>query len=374
MTNRRKIGFSLAAVFLFFLGCGSESSSKEGYHGTLEGTTGEDSGTSTETQPFDDSASTTSDDASDGDSETHSDPEPLLADCGSCPAVGSSLENMRCAVDLCDDAVFLGQQYASPTVEGDLGSTYAAVERFGDAGNDLAPRRGASYALMATGPACGTDHDVELDASFEAQGFVDAFSSDKQEIHDVMEWRVRLRVPKGAQGFRVDYVFFSQEFDEYVDSPYNDKFYIIIEAPSTSGGAPTVINFTDCRKPDAYADFVCDGAADFCEEGQRYCYIAINTALSECCWYRGCPSGTATTDISGTGFSCGTEATDGKLTQGNLHGSSTGWLRTEWPVTAGEEITVTFHIHDTQDGKLDSEVIIDNFVFVGNPNPGTVPI
>jgi hypothetical protein len=26
-----------------------------------------------------------------------------------------------------------------------------------------------------------------------------------------------------------------------------------------------------------------------CEEGEPYRFIAINTSMSECCWYAGCP-------------------------------------------------------------------------------------
>ena len=37
----------------------------------------------------------------------------------------------------------------------------------------------------------------------------------------------------------------------------------------------------------------------------------------------------------------------------------------------GEEFDVIFHIHDTSDHILDSEVILDEFIFVKDANPGT---
>ena len=59
---------------------------------------------------------------------------------------------------------------------------------------------------------------------------------------------------------------------------------------------------------------------------------------------------------------------------GFTYGSSTGWLVTEWPIDPGEEFTIIFHLHDTADSILDSEVILDKFVFVREVDPGTDPI
>jgi hypothetical protein len=94
--------------------------------------------------------------------------------------------------------------------------------------------------------------------------------------------------------------------------------------------------------------------------------VAINTALSECCWLGGCPDGKATTDIGGTGFSCADQGGDS-----DTHGSSTGWLMTEWPIEPGETFKLTFHIHDTGDGVFDSAAILDGLQFVGSVTPGT---
>jgi hypothetical protein len=110
-----------------------------------------------------------------------------------------------------------------------------------------------------------------------------------------------------------------------------------------------------------------------CEEGDQLCYVTINSALSECCWYDGCTTMAENTDISGTGFECGTEDVDyvGDYSMGYTYGSSTGWLVTEWPVEPNEEFTITFHLHDTADSLLDSEVILDKFVFVTEADAGT---
>jgi hypothetical protein len=293
-----------------------------------------------------------------------------------CDGTGANLDAMVCAVDLCDPATVISTSYASPS-KAETNGTYAAVPRFGNVSNDLEPLYGASYALMATGPATGTAHSQDMGGI----KIDDPFAKGAFKVDDVMEWTLRLKAPKNAYGFQIHYVFFSMEYDEYIGSQYNDKFYIFLEAPSTNGGKRTVVNFTSCRNPNQYSDFVCDSSKMACEDGQKYCYIAINTALSECCWYGGCLGGKASTDISGTGFECGTKATDtrpdpllGIDGTGDQYGSSTGWLVTEWPVEPEEEFNIIFHVHDTSDHVWDSEVMIDKFLFVGKAEAGTKPI
>ena len=290
---------------------------------------------------------------------------PLKQDCSKCASVGDSLDHMRCALDLCDDDVFISSNYTSPT-KSTTANTFAAVKRFGDGKNDLKPHTNGSYAIMATGPAKGTGHSQDMGG----HGLKDPYAKGHSTMHNAMEWKVKLKAPAGANGFRFRSVFFSQEYDEYVGSNFNDKFYVVIESGSTNGGKPTVINYTDCRDPKQHYDFVCSPGMQFCNPRARYCYIAINTAASECCWLNGCPNGTATTDISGTGFSCAnSQGGDSDST-----GSSTGWLMTEWPIEPGETFTLTFHLHDTGDGVYDSEVILDGFEFLGSVTPGTWPV
>lgn len=287
---------------------------------------------------------------------------PILPDCGQCSASGNGLAAMRCAADLCDDAVFQGQSYESITQASTQG-TYAAMPRFGSASNDLAPQLGGSYAVIASGPVQG-QHSTAMGGT----PATDPFAADSTTpIYDAMEWTIHLKAPADANGFSVRYVYFSEEYDDYIGTTYNDKLYMILRAGSTNSGDRTVINFTDCRAPDVYYDFVCGQGMQHCNPGQRYCYVAINAAESECCWHNGCPNGYATTDISGTGFSCAlTPSLDGSST-----GSSTGWLETQWPIEPNEEFDLTLHIHDSGDGIFDSAAIIDRIVFLQNPRPGT---
>lgn len=286
--------------------------------------------------------------------------KPLTGTCGTCTGVGTDLKAMSCALDLCDDKILLESTYTSPTNSTTQG-TFAAVKQFGDATNGLKPRSGGSYALMATGPATGTNHSEDMGG----QPTTDPFAGGN--MYNAMRWQLKLKAPAGANGFRIQHVFLSEEYDEYVGSQYNDKFYMVLQAGSTNGGKPTVINYTDCRDPDKHHDFICSPGMQFCNPRARYCYIAINTAASECCWLGGCPNGKAKTSIAGTGFSCAAgQGSDSKTT-----GSSTGWMTTEWPIEPGEEFTLTFHVHDAGDGIYDSEVILDALQFVGSVTPGT---
>ena len=279
-------------------------------------------------------------------------------DCSGCEGVGSGLENMLCAIDLCDAEIVSQNLYSSPTsiTNCTLEQTYEAVEHFGSIYNDLTPKLNGSYALMASGYAEGAAHSKDCNEG--ENGVSDPWAvgdDDSYLMYDAVEWSLTMIAPPEAKAFRFKYVFFSAEYEEFISSPFNDKFYVFLEADSTNDGAKTLINFTECREPDTYWDFVCEAGDSGCEEGEKYCYIAINSALSECCWYPygspnasdssapSCPSGFASTSIMGTGFEC---ASSVDLDHDDA-GSSTGWLQTTWPITGGEELTVTFHVHDT---------------------------
>ncbi|MBN2494793.1 MAG: hypothetical protein JXR96_09405 [Deltaproteobacteria bacterium] len=282
-------------------------------------------------------------------------PTAILPDCARCPAEGRSVENMRCAVGLCDNQVYLGGEIGSP-VRARIKGAFEATARLGS--TDM----GETCALLATGSAAATEHDVDLGGS----AMVDPFLEGRVEMHDVIEWRLHLRAPAGAGGIRIRYVFLSADYDENVGGSSSDKFRIILQAPSVASGAPVVINFAPCREGAGSSDFVCADAGLHCELGQPYCHISVNSALSECCWRRDCASGRAT-DLAGTGFECAASRAE----DGPDRGGSTGWLVTEWPIATGEAFDLVFQIHDAGDSLGDSEAIIDEVLFVGAPEPGT---
>jgi hypothetical protein len=292
-------------------------------------------------------------------------PGPIAPDCSSCDGIGTTLDEMACAIDLCDPAVLLSQTYTSPTSAATAG-TYEAVAHFGDTTNDLAPLLNGSYALMATGPATGTGHNSSQGGS----GMTDPFDS-VSSIYDVMEWTLQLQAPLAADGIMIHYVYLSVEYDDWVGTQFNDKAYFILEAASTNSGSPTVINYGDCRTAGGY-DF---GPPDCDLPSEECCYIGPNSGYSECCWYPDfatCTTCASNHDIQGTGFECYDAAGPNcGMGDNEYYGSSTGWMVTEWPIDPGEVFYLTFHIHDTADHFYDSELIVDKVLFTQEVIPGT---
>ena len=260
---------------------------------------------------------------------------------------GHTIAAYLCAMEVCFGDLVVSSSMFSPTGD-NISSSWQAVAHFGSAGNDLAPWAGGSYALLASGPATGTSHSTDLGGGVSAP---DPYAKDGFPTYDNVEFKLTLTAPEGAIGFSIDYIFFSEEYEEYIGTSFNDKFYIFLQAPNTTQNQKIVVNHTDCSNPNAYYDFIDD-------DGKKRCYIAINTAFSE-------PCSNPATNISGTGFECGPPD--------SAHGSSTGWLSTAWPIEAFETFNLTFHIHDASDGIYDSEVILDNFKWMGDAFvPGTV--
>jgi hypothetical protein len=321
----------------------------------------------------------------DGGTGTDTDlPDVIAMDCTGCAAVGGEVSNLLCAIDLCDGSYVLAggntSDYHQVTTYRSVGmpcdctvdDTRAAVIGFGDPSNDLEPKLNGSYAIMATG-----DWDVEYhstscspyleeDSGTESLEYDDAPGKESDVMYDAVEWTLQLRAPHDAHAFSFDYVFFSVEYEEVLPwgSDFNDKFYAVLDAASTNGGMATVINYTACRDADVYSDFTCSAEMALeqpCTQNQKYCYIAINSALSECCNYE-CSEdnvNAAETSIDGTGYECAPSFGE----DGAAYGSSTGWLHTVWRIEPDEEFTLTFHIHDTADSTRDSAVILDRFQF-----------
>ncbi len=258
---------------------------------------------------------------------------PIVPDCTGMPCTGTSSQAFLCALEICYPDLLISAAASSP-IGSSISSAWTAMSHYGSATNDLTPFAGPSYGVMASGnvSATGDSHQDQLGGS----GF-DKFEAGSS-IHDSVEFKVTLKAPPGATGFSIDYIFMSAEYHEWVGSSYNDKFYMILKAPQTTGGVEKVINFTDCSNPNSYWDII--------QNGKKYCYIAINSAFSE-------PCPVAPTNISGTGHEC------------SSGGSSTGWLQTSWPIKENEVFELTFHIHDTADMAYDSTVVIDNFRWEG---------
>jgi hypothetical protein len=298
---------------------------------------------------------------------------PIEMACGAI-CTGTSTEALLCGMEICYPDLLQSAQVLTPTnAKPTTPPTIAlkAMEHYGAPNNDLVPWEGESYTVLSNGKIDPpTNHSDKLSGESMQDTYNDNFPPDL--IYDVVELEVKLMAPAGVTGFSVDYIFLSTEYDEYIGSQHNDKFYIILEGPQTTGGVPQVINYTDCS-----AEAQSLGYSDITIEGQDYCFIAVNAAFSEPCHCSSgadCPVGTcacppggcgpsspgactqSVTDISGTGYECSVD---------EPNGSSTGWLTTTWDIVPGEVFTLTFHIHDTVDFGIDSAAILDNFRWEG---------
>ncbi len=249
-----------------------------------------------------------------------------IACSGEC--VGKTSAAFQCGADFCYPGLVSSVGVAAP--QGDpVNDMWEAALMYGTAGTALVPKGGSSLVYMATGYPYSQGHDDQMPPNTCTP---DPFTS--ATACDVVQADVVLTAPAGAVGFSVDFVFMSREWTAQ-GQPYNDKFYLILTAPLTTLGAPQVVNYVECVNPGKYTAFTKDGKA--------WCYIGALADLQE-------PVNAPVTPITGTNFA-----------------TSTGWMRTSWPIQAGEKFQLKFHLQDTNDARLDSALVIDNFQWILSP-------
>jgi putative metal-binding protein len=152
--------------------------------------------------------------------------------------------------------------------------------------------------------------------------------------------QLTIRVPTNAKTLSFDENFFTVEFPDWICSPYNDTF-VVMMAPKPASTPDGNIAFDSAGNP-----------------------ISVNNALLQVCTPQTaggktftCPLGV--TPLNGTGF----ETVDGSGI-GGPH-AATGWLTTTVPVDTvkGQDITLLFAIWDSTDANLDSTVLVDNLTW-----------
>jgi len=81
------------------------------------------------------------------------------------------------------------------------------------------PRQGSSFAILSTGLA------ATAETPDDSQGTSTILSGlDTSQGEDMVQLRIVLAPPPGAQCLGFDFAFFSEEFPEFVGSAYNDAF------------------------------------------------------------------------------------------------------------------------------------------------------
>jgi hypothetical protein len=180
---------------------------------------------------------------------------------------------------------------------------------------------------------------------------------------------LKLRVPHDAHSFAVSAKFFTSEFPEYVCSPYNDVFVVLLD--STYAGTPAnptdkniaVYNGPNSQKYIMSVNLVQAGFLTQCVDGHTGCASGSVAGTMT-----GCIS---TAGLAGTGMD---DPDSGSCDSNSLVGGGTDWVAIRGNVVPDEVIMVRFAIWDTSDGTYDSLVLLDNFRWsTANVTPGMIP-
>ncbi|MGE5181885.1 MAG: choice-of-anchor L domain-containing protein [Acidobacteriota bacterium] len=186
--------------------------------------------------------------------------------------------------------------------------------------------------------------------------------------NDPVMLQLKVRVPTNASSFKLSVNFMSSEFPEYVCTPFNDFFVVLLD--SSYAGTPA--NPAD------------KNLAFYTSPSMMNYPVGVNLANGNTGLFQECKNGPTGCDglnagtimtCKGTGELAGTgmDKAQGGCASGDLMGGGTGWLVTSGNVVGGEIITLRIAIWDTSDEMLDSLAIIDNFQWqLGASQPGTV--
>lgn len=197
-------------------------------------------------------------------------------------------------------------------------------------------------------------------------------------VKDPIMLELKVRVPTNAKSFKLSTNFLSSEYPEFVCSPYNDFFVVLLDSTwSGTPANPADKNLAIYKSPTnqtypvgvnlAHGN---TGLFQSCKNGPTGCTTGSVAGTITTC--------TNTNQLAGTGFD-GTNpgpayaGDPGYCGTNNQTGGGTGWLVTSGNVVGGETITLRIALWDTSDGNYDSLAIIDNFEWsVDASTPGTV--
>jgi hypothetical protein len=260
-------------------------------------------------------------------------------------------------------------------------------------GSGLMPQAGASFTLLSSGNAAspGQTNPPHVDFTLSSEhGISSPFPSDWLALQnppnqlpnamgcpeinagtaaeDPVMITMRIRVPSNAKSFSFSSNFYSAEYPEWVCSPYNDFFVVLLDSTWNGQPAnPTDKNLAFYRNPAgtiypvgvnlAHGN---TGLFTQCVNGRTGCLGTLGQ-ISTCM---------STSQLTGTGFDT---PASGSCDSNSLSGGGTGWLQTSGNVKGGEIITLRIAMWDTSDQRLDSLVVLDNFQWsVDVSDPGTV--
>lgn len=262
-------------------------------------------------------------------------------------------------------------------------------------GSGLVPQAGSAFTLLASGTAAapGQSNPSHIDFTTSAMfGLSAPFPADwlaaqsppgqlpnamgcppingGTAAEDPVMLTMRLRVPSNARSFSFSSNFYSAEYPEWVCSPYNDFFVVLLDSTWSGQPAnPADKNLAFYRNPGGVIYPVGvnlahgnTGLFTQCVNGRTGCSPGATAGTISTC--------TGTGHLTGTGFD---GPRSGSCDSNSLSGGGTGWLQTSGNVVGGEIITLRIAIWDTSDQRLDSLVVLDNFQWsVDVSDPGTI--
>jgi len=303
------------------------------------------------------------------------------------------------AMDICNDALEATRRWglidAKLSLPNGMGVPAAAAHSIRGAFGALMPQAGQGFALMSSGNAAAPGQTAPSHVDFQTSAIHNtesAFPADwlaanggtlpntpgcptinaGTAAEDPIMLTLRLRVPSNAKSFKFSSDFFSAEFPEWVCSPFNDFFIVLLDSTWNDDAThmprnPTDKNLAFYRDPQTQQATPVGinlasgntGLFTECVNGETGCFGTSGT-ITTC---------TGTAHLVGTGFDL---ASPGSCDNNSLLGGATGWLETTGNVVGGEIITLRIAIWDTSDHRLDSLVVLDNFSWsVDASDPGT---
>jgi hypothetical protein len=260
-------------------------------------------------------------------------------------------------------------------------------------GDMITPINGGRIAVLATGQAASLKQTNPNYAPFQSGTDLGKTSQFPQDwyaangfklpnapgcpepsgniAHDPIMLKLRVRVPTNAKSFSFASWFFSAEFPEYVCTPFNDFYVVLIDSPPPEWANPVDKNLAVYRvanPPKIFPigvnlanDPQAQNLFSVCKAGPTGCSGSPSPGFAPCL--------SGPTYLQGTGFD---DATQGGCGASNLAGGSTGWLTTVGNVAPGQVMEIRVAIWDTSDGVWDSLVLLDNWVWNVYPaSPGT---
>jgi hypothetical protein len=176
--------------------------------------------------------------------------------------------------------------------------------------------------------------------------------------HDGAALQVVLRVPTNAVTMSFDTNLFSYEFPEWVCSPYNDTFVVVMSPTPTD--EPTTAHGNVAFDPNGNVLSVNAGFLAVCDPTTTA--GADGTGSNSGHYAYACADGPSALDATGFGVDSPAPPASFAIPTPQENHGSTGWLTTTVSVAslAGKSVTLLFAVWDSTDGELDTTVLVDN--------------